>query len=72
MDVSLEIHCDRCGSANYSITAGEGARLTCNDCGHDLGSIAELRDAAETLARDQSAEALRRGLDAFIRRGGDA
>ncbi len=72
MDISLEIHCDRCGSANYSIAEGDAARLSCNDCGNDLGTMAELRDAAETLARDQSAEALRRGLDAFVGRDGDA
>jgi len=68
MDVSLEIHCDLCGSANYSLPVGTDARLTCNDCGTDLGSLDELRAEAETLARGQSAEALRRGLEAFVGR----
>jgi hypothetical protein len=68
MDVSLEIHCDLCGSANYSLDDGAEARLICNDCGTDLGSIGELRAEAEALARAQSAEALRRGLEAFVGR----
>lgn len=68
MDISLEIHCDLCGSANYSLGDGADARLTCNDCGTDLGSICDLRAEAENLARSQSAEALRRGLEAFVGR----
>jgi hypothetical protein len=69
MDISLEIHCDLCGSANYSLPDGgddEAAALRCNDCGSDIGTLAELRAQAIALAKGQSAEALRRGLDTFI------
>jgi hypothetical protein len=68
MDISLEIHCDLCGSANYSLPGGENeaAPLRCNDCGSDIGTLAELSAQAITLAKGQSAEALRRGLDNFI------
>jgi hypothetical protein len=69
MDISLEIHCDLCGSANYSLPDGdddEAAALRCNDCGSDIGTLAEFRVQAIALARGQSAEALRRGLDTFI------
>lgn len=72
MDISLEIHCDQCGSANYSLAAGADARLACNDCGADIGSLGELAADVETLARGQSAEALREGLEGFVRRDGAA
>lgn len=64
MDVSVEIHCDACGSANYSL-AGESddSRISCNDCGADQGSVGELKVALYQAARAHSAEALRSGLD---------
>lgn len=64
MDVSVEIHCDACGSANYSLEGGGGsdAAIRCNDCGADQGSVGELRAALEAAALAQSAEALRQGL----------
>jgi len=65
MDVSVEIHCEACGSANYSLPEGaaEDAPIRCNDCGADQGSVAELRAALVAEALAQSAESLRRGLD---------
>jgi hypothetical protein len=65
MDVSLEIHCEACGSANYSLPGGiaEDAPIRCNDCGADQGSIAELKAALLAQAQDLSAESLRRDLD---------
>jgi DNA-directed RNA polymerase subunit RPC12/RpoP len=65
MDVSLEIHCEACGSANYSLPEGaaEDAPIRCNDCGADQGSVAELRAAMLAQALDRSAESLRRDLD---------
>lgn len=63
MDVSVEIHCESCGSANYSLDGdGEGAHLRCNDCGADQGSVGALRAALGEAALAQSAEARRRGL----------
>ncbi|HST37310.1 MAG TPA: hypothetical protein VLK25_11860 [Allosphingosinicella sp.] len=64
MDVSVEIHCEACGSANYSLDGGEGpeAAIRCNDCGAAQGSVGELKAALEAAALAQSAEALRAGL----------
>lgn len=68
MDVSVEIHCAGCGSANYSLPDGEGdeAPINCNDCGRRLGTIAELRAEMLAQALTHSAEALRRDLERFL------
>lgn len=65
MDVSVEIHCESCGSANYSLPGGTGedAPILCNDCGAEQGSVAELRAALAAQALDQSAESLRRDVE---------
>ena len=65
MDVSVEIHCESCGSANYSLPEGSGedAPILCNDCGADQGSVAELRAALAARALEQSAESLRREVE---------
>jgi hypothetical protein len=60
MDVTLEVHCGQCGSANYSLEGAAGASgLQCNDCGQAMGSLASLQE--ELLGRiiAGSAEALR-------------
>jgi len=64
MDVSVEIHCDACGSANYSLPDGSagGTEIRCNDCGADQGTVDALRAALIGQALAQSAEALRRDL----------
>jgi len=65
MDVSVDIHCDACGSANYSLPQGTGeeAPVRCNDCGTEQGSVADLKAMLVAKALDQSAESLRRRLD---------
>ena len=65
MDVSVEIHCEACGSANYSIAedVADSAPIRCNDCGADQGTLGTLRAALAAQAIAQSAEALRRDLD---------
>lgn len=65
MDVTVEINCEACGSANYSLPegAGEDAPILCNDCGADQGSVAELRAALAARALEQSAESLRRDVE---------
>lgn len=65
MDVTVEIHCEACGSANYSLPAGaaEDSPIICNDCGADQGSVAALKAALVAQAIDHSAESLRRDLD---------
>jgi len=65
MDVSVEIHCATCGSANYGLPGGgaDDAVVQCNDCGGRLGSVAELKAEMFEQALGHSAEALRRDLD---------
>lgn len=65
MDVSVEIHCESCGSANYSLPAGAGddAPILCNDCGAGQGSVAELKAVLVARALEQSAESLRSDLE---------
>ena len=74
MDVSVEIHCAACGSANYSLpeSAGDDDPLTCNDCGRRLGSVAELKAEMLDQARAHSAESLRRDLEWLHRDEGTA
>ena len=65
MDVSVEINCELCGSANYSLPAGgedDGAVL-CNDCGAEQGSLGELKAALAERVVDHSAETQRRRLE---------
>jgi hypothetical protein len=68
MDVSVEIHCAACGSANYSLPDGEGddAAVNCNDCGRRLGCIGELKAEMLAQALAHSAEALRRDLERML------
>ena len=49
MDVSVEIHCAACGSANYSLPEGaaDDGAVACNDCGRRLGSVARHREHRE-------------------------
>ena len=64
MDVSVEIHCGTCGSANFSLPEGSGAHapILCNDCGGRMGSVGELNELLMAQALGHSAEALRRDL----------
>ena len=74
MDVSVEINCELCGSANYSLPVGEadGGTLVCNDCGADQGSLSELKAALVEQVLEHSAEAQRRRLDALRGTAGTA
>ena len=71
MDVSVEIHCAACGSANYSLPEGDGdaAVVQCNDCGRRLGTIGDLKAEMLSQALAHSAEALRRDLERFLDSG---
>jgi hypothetical protein len=65
IEVSVDLHCEKCGSSNISmpdLDADNDAPLTCNDCGEDLGSIGELREEVHKQMMDRSAQALRDGL----------
>ena len=65
MDVSVEINCELCGSANYSLPAGgeDSGTVLCNDCGAGQGSLGELKAALAERVVDHSAEAQRRRLE---------
>jgi uncharacterized Zn finger protein len=63
MDISLEIHCDQCGSANLAFgDGGDVAIVQCNDCGIAHGTVGALKSELVEHLMGQSAEALRRGL----------
>ena len=68
MDISVEIHCENCGSANYSLPAGQEdkAPIRCNDCDAPQGTIGELRATLLEQVFDHSAEALRRDVDRLL------
>lgn len=64
MDISVELHCDRCGSANLSLPPpqDDAGLIRCNDCGQTLGTLADLRAGLIACAFAQSAETLRSNL----------
>lgn len=72
MDVSVEIHCAACGSANYSLPGGFDAAspVRCNDCGRELGTVAELQSETMAQITAHSAEARRAELERL--RSGEA
>jgi uncharacterized Zn finger protein len=65
MDITVELHCDKCGSANLSLPPreDESSTATCNDCGEANGTLAELREELFACALQQGAEAKREELD---------
>lgn len=67
MDVSVEINCEICGSANYSLPAGEAGdgKILCNDCGADQGTLGELTAALLEAVAAHSAAALRAKAEAL-------
>jgi hypothetical protein len=74
IDVSVEIHCGRCGSANYSLPEGESAdsRLLCNDCGDVLGTVGALQAELSEQALARSAERRRGNLGQVVDQGTDS
>lgn len=65
--MSVEINCEICGSANYSLPGGDAddGLLRCNDCGAGQGSLGELKAALADRVLEHSAEALRRKAEAL-------
>ena len=65
MDVSAEVHCGKCGSANYSLPSGaeSSSLIVCNDCSREMGTVGALVDELLAQVTAHSAEALRRDLD---------
>jgi hypothetical protein len=64
MDITVELHCEKCGSANLSLPPreDEAGAIACNDCGEANGTLGELRDELFECALQQGAEAKREGL----------
>lgn len=64
MDITVELHCDKCGSANLSLPPPEesAAAIACNDCGELHGTLEQLREDLFACALEHSAEKLREGL----------
>jgi hypothetical protein len=67
VDVSVEINCEICGSANYRLPAGEAddGVVLCNDCGADQGTLGALKAALMESVVEHSAEALRAKAEAL-------
>ena len=65
MDITVELHCDKCGSANLSLPAadGDGDAIACNDCGETHGTLAGLREDLFACALERSSQKLREGLE---------
>ena len=65
MDVSAEIHCGKCGSANYSLPEGadSGASIVCNDCATEMGTFGAVLDELRAQVLAHSAEAKRDRLN---------
>lgn len=61
MDVTVELHCDKCGSANLSLPPPDQvtSSIGCNDCGADHGSLDSLHQELIASAQRLSAQALR-------------
>lgn len=52
----IEINCAKCGQNRFTIVEGmadDAAVISCSDCGHHIGTMAELKEriAAEVLRR---------------------
>ena len=64
MDVSAEVHCGKCGSANYSLPSGaeSASPIVCNDCSREMGTVGALVEELLAQVTAHSAEALRRDL----------
>jgi hypothetical protein len=64
MDITVELHCEKCGSANLSLPPreDEATPAICNDCGEANGTLAELREDLFACALQQGAEAKREEL----------
>lgn len=51
----IELNCAKCGGNRFSIEkySADDTRIRCEDCEHDIGTLAELKErvAAEVLGR---------------------
>jgi uncharacterized Zn finger protein len=54
----IEINCARCGNNRFSLQGEQrdDATIYCGDCGHHIGTLAQLKDrvAAEVIKRSQA------------------
>jgi DNA-directed RNA polymerase subunit RPC12/RpoP len=65
MDITLELHCDQCGSANLTMpeTDEEEAAIACNDCGEAHGTFGALKGELIACALAHSSQVQRKALD---------
>lgn len=53
--MKIELNCAKCGQNHFNLADGfaDHAVVTCNDCGHRVGTMAEVKErvAAEVLRR---------------------
>ena len=44
--MKIELNCAQCGSNrfNYPLVMARDSVITCADCGHEIGTVAELQD----------------------------
>jgi hypothetical protein len=58
--VRIDIVCAKCGGNRFSIdrAAADDTRIRCDDCGHEIGTMAELKErvAAEVLRRARASD----------------
>ena len=68
MDVSVEVHCAGCGSANYALPDGaaDEAPVCCNDCGRRLGTVGVVKAEMMAQAVAHSAEAVRAEMQRIL------
>ena len=65
MDVTLELHCDKCGSANLTMpeTDEDESAIACNDCSETHGTFGTLKAELIACALAHSSQAQRRALN---------
>lgn len=45
--MEIKLSCDVCNSSRFILDSGMGddALIACDDCGHEMGTLGELKDA---------------------------
>ncbi len=52
----VELACAACGGNNFSIdeTTADSCEVLCGDCGHRIGTLAELKEKVAQLVLDKA------------------
>ena len=53
----IELNCDECGENRFTIIQGmeDDAAVSCSECGHHIGTMAELKERVATEVLQRSA-----------------